>query len=86
MFRICSGQQLITLSLPTDDNGDMKEEAEEEAKENGDDGGDENQEGRDREEDGANETEEGHDKGEEDESKNEVEVAEEKEKPKDKNI
>ncbi|CDQ56726.1 unnamed protein product [Oncorhynchus mykiss] len=69
-----------------DDNGDMKEEAEEEAKENGDDGGDENQEGRDGEEDGANETEEGHDKGEEDESKNEVEVAEEKEKPKDKNI
>ncbi|XP_064823369.1 neurofilament light polypeptide-like [Oncorhynchus masou masou] len=69
-----------------DDNGDMKEEAEEEAKENGDGGGDENQEGRDGEEDGANETEEGHDKGEEDESKKEVEVVEEKEKPKDKNI
>ncbi|XP_041755935.1 neurofilament light polypeptide [Coregonus clupeaformis] len=68
------------------DNGDMKEEAEEETKENGEDGGDENQEGRDGEEDGANETEEGHDKGEEEEGKKEVEVAEEKEKPKDKNI
>ncbi|XP_038868725.1 neurofilament light polypeptide-like isoform X2 [Salvelinus namaycush] len=62
---------------------DTEKEEAGEPKENGED---ESQEGGDGVEDGATETEEGDDKGEAEESKKEVEVAEEKEKPKDQNI
>lgn len=74
-------QRLTTNHIvSTGDNGDMEKEEAGEPKENGED---ESQEGGDGVEDGATETEEGDD---EEESKQEVEVAEEKEKPKDQNI
>lgn len=79
----CLQRLTVNHIVSTGDNGDLEKEEAGEPNENGED---ESQEGGDGVEDGATETEEGDDKGEEEESKKEVEVAEEKEKPKDQNI